>query len=147
MKDQAYFSPCVLISFYQMVGICNLSTYILLFTEIALLMLIKPNNVVINSREVLIKMFVLLDVQEREQQVERQRERWEKRHHRRRQRSISREKWVETLVVADPKMVEYYGKDGVESYVLAVMNIVSRSYFSSLGIFLVSRWILDFFFI
>ncbi|KAK2869514.1 hypothetical protein Q7C36_001385 [Tachysurus vachellii] len=61
----------------------------------------------------------------RERQVVRQRERWEKRHHRRRQRSISREKWVETLVVADPKMVEYYGKDGVESYVLAVMNIVA----------------------
>lgn len=32
---------------------------------------------------------------------------------------------METLVVADPKMVEYYGKNGVESYVLAVMNIVS----------------------
>ncbi|KAK3562031.1 hypothetical protein QTP86_024784, partial [Hemibagrus guttatus] len=65
------------------------------------------------------------DVHGRAQQVERQRERWEKRHHRRRQRSISREKWVETLVVADPKMVEYYGKNGVESYVLAVMNIVA----------------------
>ncbi|XP_066504179.1 A disintegrin and metalloproteinase with thrombospondin motifs 7 [Hoplias malabaricus] len=57
--------------------------------------------------------------------VERQRERWERHQHRRRQRSISREKWVETLVVADPKMVEYHGKIGVESYVLAVMNIVS----------------------
>ncbi|XP_072516246.1 A disintegrin and metalloproteinase with thrombospondin motifs 7 isoform X1 [Salminus brasiliensis] len=57
--------------------------------------------------------------------VERQRERWERRQHRRRQRSISREKWVETLVVADPKMVEYHGRNGVESYVLAVMNIVA----------------------
>ena len=56
---------------------------------------------------------------------ERQRERWERRQRRRRQRSISREKWVETLVVADPKMVEYHGRSGVESYVLAVMNIVS----------------------
>ncbi|XP_062868970.1 A disintegrin and metalloproteinase with thrombospondin motifs 7 [Trichomycterus rosablanca] len=56
---------------------------------------------------------------------ERQRERWEKRHQRRRQRSISREKWVETLVVADPKMVEYHGRNGVESYILAVMNIVA----------------------
>ncbi|GAA6091907.1 A disintegrin and metalloproteinase with thrombospondin motifs 7 isoform X2 [Tachysurus ichikawai] len=65
------------------------------------------------------------DVHGRERQVMRQRERWEKHHHRRRQRSISRERWVETLVVADPKMVEYYGKDGVESYVLAVMNIVA----------------------
>lgn len=71
--------------------------------------------------------FTLADVHGRERQVMRQRERWEKHHHRRRQRSISRERWVETLVVADPKMVEYYGKDGVESYVLAVMNIVSIS--------------------
>ncbi|XP_026071704.1 A disintegrin and metalloproteinase with thrombospondin motifs 7-like [Carassius auratus] len=60
-------------------------------------------------------------------QVERQRERWERRQHRRRirQRSISTEKWVETLVVADPKMVEYYGSKGVVSYVLSVMNIVA----------------------
>ncbi|XP_063044253.1 A disintegrin and metalloproteinase with thrombospondin motifs 7 isoform X2 [Engraulis encrasicolus] len=68
---------------------------------------------------------------------ERQRERWERRqrhHHgssssssRRRihQRSISRERWVETLVVAEPKMVEYHGSEGVESYILAVMNIVA----------------------
>ncbi|TTA54982.1 A disintegrin and metalloproteinase with thrombospondin motifs 7 [Bagarius yarrelli] len=65
------------------------------------------------------------DLSEKAQHVVRQRDRWEKRHHRRRQRSISREKWVETLVVADPKMVEYYGKNGVESYVLSVMNIVA----------------------
>ncbi|XP_016339498.1 A disintegrin and metalloproteinase with thrombospondin motifs 7 [Sinocyclocheilus anshuiensis] len=60
-------------------------------------------------------------------QVERQRERWERRQHRRRirQRSISTEKWVETLVVADPKMVEYHGRKGVVSYVLSVMNIVA----------------------
>uniref|UniRef100_A0A8C1Z2L3 ADAM metallopeptidase with thrombospondin type 1 motif 7 n=1 Tax=Cyprinus carpio TaxID=7962 RepID=A0A8C1Z2L3_CYPCA len=60
-------------------------------------------------------------------QVERQRERWERRQHRRRirQRSISTEKWVETLVVADPKMVEYHGSKGVVSYVLSVMNIVA----------------------
>lgn len=32
---------------------------------------------------------------------------------------------METLVVADSKMVEYHGSKGVESYVLAVMNIVS----------------------
>uniref|UniRef100_A0A8C1PWL0 ADAM metallopeptidase with thrombospondin type 1 motif 7 n=1 Tax=Cyprinus carpio TaxID=7962 RepID=A0A8C1PWL0_CYPCA len=59
--------------------------------------------------------------------VERQRERWERRQHRRRirQRSISTEKWVETLVVADPKMVEYHGSKGVVSYVLSVMNIVA----------------------
>ncbi|XP_076594528.1 A disintegrin and metalloproteinase with thrombospondin motifs 7 [Chaetodon auriga] len=60
--------------------------------------------------------------------VERQRERWERRQQRRRrirQRSVSKEKWVETLVVADPKMVEYHGSKAVESYILAVMNIVA----------------------
>ncbi|XP_051985253.1 A disintegrin and metalloproteinase with thrombospondin motifs 7-like, partial [Xyrauchen texanus] len=61
------------------------------------------------------------------EQVERQRERWEIRQQRRRirQRSISTEKWVETLVVADPKMVEFHGSKGVVSYVLSVMNIVA----------------------
>ncbi|XP_062326647.1 A disintegrin and metalloproteinase with thrombospondin motifs 7 isoform X2 [Osmerus eperlanus] len=62
------------------------------------------------------------------ERFERQRERWERRQRRRRkirQRSVSREKWVETLVVADAKMVEYHGSGGVESYVLAIMNIVS----------------------
>ncbi|XP_074477851.1 A disintegrin and metalloproteinase with thrombospondin motifs 7 isoform X1 [Sebastes fasciatus] len=61
--------------------------------------------------------------------TERQRERWEQRQQRRRrrihQRSVSKEKWVETLVVADPKMVEHHGSKAVESYVLAVMNIVA----------------------
>uniref|UniRef100_A0A8D3CNB9 ADAM metallopeptidase with thrombospondin type 1 motif 7 n=1 Tax=Scophthalmus maximus TaxID=52904 RepID=A0A8D3CNB9_SCOMX len=60
-----------------------------------------------------------------------QRERWEQRQQQRRrrrrirQRSVSKEKWVETLVVADPKMVEHHGSRAVESYVLAVMNIVA----------------------
>uniref|UniRef100_A0AAQ5XSA8 ADAM metallopeptidase with thrombospondin type 1 motif 7 n=1 Tax=Amphiprion ocellaris TaxID=80972 RepID=A0AAQ5XSA8_AMPOC len=61
--------------------------------------------------------------------MERQRERWELRQQRKRrrirERSISREKWVETLVVADPKMVDHHGSKAVESYVLAVMNIVA----------------------
>ncbi|XP_033486759.2 A disintegrin and metalloproteinase with thrombospondin motifs 7 [Epinephelus lanceolatus] len=60
--------------------------------------------------------------------TERQRERWERRRQRRRrirQRSVSKEKWVETLVVADPKMVEHHGSKAVESYALAVMNIVA----------------------
>uniref|UniRef100_A0A3B3ZM05 Peptidase M12B domain-containing protein n=1 Tax=Periophthalmus magnuspinnatus TaxID=409849 RepID=A0A3B3ZM05_9GOBI len=60
--------------------------------------------------------------------LERQRERWEQRHQRRhriRPRSVSSERWVETLVVADHKMVEYHGSKAVEGYVLAVMNIVS----------------------
>uniref|UniRef100_A0A3P9C6V8 ADAM metallopeptidase with thrombospondin type 1 motif 7 n=1 Tax=Maylandia zebra TaxID=106582 RepID=A0A3P9C6V8_9CICH len=59
--------------------------------------------------------------------IESQRERWERRQQRRRrrirQRSVSKEKWVETLVVADPKMVDYHGSKAVESYILAVMNI------------------------
>uniref|UniRef100_A0AAX7TGV9 ADAM metallopeptidase with thrombospondin type 1 motif 7 n=1 Tax=Astatotilapia calliptera TaxID=8154 RepID=A0AAX7TGV9_ASTCA len=64
--------------------------------------------------------------------IERQRERWERRQQRRRrrirQRSVSKEKWVETLVVADPKMVDYHGSKAVESYILAVMNIVAGLY-------------------
>ncbi|XP_063781564.1 A disintegrin and metalloproteinase with thrombospondin motifs 7 isoform X2 [Pseudophryne corroboree] len=62
---------------------------------------------------------------------ERRRERWEetqKRHRRERlisRRSISKEKWVEALVVADSKMVEYHGKNNVENYVLTVMNMVA----------------------
>ncbi|XP_053079409.1 A disintegrin and metalloproteinase with thrombospondin motifs 7 isoform X1 [Acinonyx jubatus] len=63
---------------------------------------------------------------------EARRERWEQRQQWRRQRprrlhqrSVSREKWVETLVVADPKMVEYHGQPQVESYVLTIMNMVA----------------------
>ncbi|KAM8894980.1 A disintegrin and metalloproteinase with thrombospondin motifs 7 isoform 2-T2 [Spinachia spinachia] len=69
------------------------------------------------------------DSSERLVDIERQRERWEHRQQRRsrriRQRSVSKEKWVETLVVADSKMVEHHGSGAVESYVLAVMNIVA----------------------
>ncbi|XP_066052727.1 A disintegrin and metalloproteinase with thrombospondin motifs 7 [Chamaea fasciata] len=67
--------------------------------------------------------------QESLEQWERRRERWEQRQPRRkrrlRQRSISREKWVETLVVADTKMVEFHGSDNIEKYVLTVMNMVA----------------------
>ncbi|XP_057704343.1 A disintegrin and metalloproteinase with thrombospondin motifs 7 isoform X2 [Corythoichthys intestinalis] len=66
---------------------------------------------------------------QRLEEIERNRERWEQRQNRRKkrihQRSISKEKWVETLVVADPKMVEYHSSKGVENYILAVMNIVA----------------------
>ncbi|XP_037550345.1 A disintegrin and metalloproteinase with thrombospondin motifs 7 [Nematolebias whitei] len=64
------------------------------------------------------------------EESERRRARWEHRRHRRRirQRSVSKEKWVETLVVADPKMVDYHGSKAVENYVLAVMNIVAGLY-------------------
>ncbi|XP_023235428.1 A disintegrin and metalloproteinase with thrombospondin motifs 6-like [Centruroides sculpturatus] len=52
---------------------------------------------------------------------------------RRIRRSTSIERFVETLVVVDEKMVDYHGKD-VESYVLCIMNIVSKLYRdSSLG--------------
>uniref|UniRef100_UPI0037E78B0F A disintegrin and metalloproteinase with thrombospondin motifs 7 n=1 Tax=Semicossyphus pulcher TaxID=241346 RepID=UPI0037E78B0F len=61
--------------------------------------------------------------------IETQREQWEHRQQRRRkrirQRSVSKERWVETLVVADPKMVEHHGSKAVENYVLAIMNIVA----------------------
>ncbi|XP_055010786.1 A disintegrin and metalloproteinase with thrombospondin motifs 7 [Boleophthalmus pectinirostris] len=65
------------------------------------------------------------------ERLERQRERWEQRQRRTRRirpRSISSERWVETLVVADHKMVEYHGSKAVEGYVLAIMNIVSGLY-------------------
>lgn len=68
------------------------------------------------------------DSQESLEQTERRRERWEQKQPRRRRirkRSISREKWVETLVVADTKMVEFHGSDNIEKYVLTVMNMVS----------------------
>ncbi|KAH0513808.1 A disintegrin and metalloproteinase with thrombospondin motifs 7 [Microtus ochrogaster] len=59
-------------------------------------------------------------------ELEHRRERWEQRRQKRRQqRSISKEKWVETLVVADAKMVEYHGQPQVESYVLTIMNMVA----------------------
>uniref|UniRef100_A0A8C6QGR7 Peptidase M12B domain-containing protein n=1 Tax=Nannospalax galili TaxID=1026970 RepID=A0A8C6QGR7_NANGA len=58
-------------------------------------------------------------------ELETRRERWERRQQRLHQRSVSKEKWVETLVVADAKMVEYHGQPQVESYVLTIMNMVA----------------------
>lgn len=43
-------------------------------------------------------------------------------------RSVSKERWVETLVVADSKMVEYHGSDHVESYILTIMNMVCKTF-------------------
>lgn len=134
VKGQGCFSYCIFISYYQMWWSVKW-LYNFIYGDNIELRLIKPKNVLIDNREILIETFTLSDVQERAQRVERHRERWEKRHHRRRRRSISREKWVETLVVADTKMVEYYGKNGVESYVLAVMNIVSIFLFCPLQLF------------
>eukprot|EP00071_Canis_lupus_P040101 XP_022273658.1 A disintegrin and metalloproteinase with thrombospondin motifs 12 isoform X2 [Canis lupus familiaris] len=62
------------------------------------------------------------------QKLERQREKWERNHWPRKglsRRSISKERWVETLVVADTKMIEYHGSDNVESYILTIMNMVT----------------------
>ncbi|XP_065590200.1 A disintegrin and metalloproteinase with thrombospondin motifs 7 [Cyrtonyx montezumae] len=66
--------------------------------------------------------------QESLEKSEKRRERWEQKQHRKRrikQRSISKEKWVETLVVADTKMIEYHGSENIEKYVLTVMNMVA----------------------
>uniref|UniRef100_A0A5F8GDU3 Peptidase M12B domain-containing protein n=1 Tax=Monodelphis domestica TaxID=13616 RepID=A0A5F8GDU3_MONDO len=49
-------------------------------------------------------------------------------------RSVSRERYVETLVVVDKMMVGYHGRRDIEQYVLAVMNIVAKLFQdSSLG--------------
>ncbi|OXB79152.1 UNVERIFIED_CONTAM: hypothetical protein H355_006611 [Colinus virginianus] len=62
-------------------------------------------------------------------QEDHQREKWEQNHvavRRVSRRSVSKERWVETLVVADSKMVEYHGSDHVESYILTIMNMRNR---------------------
>eukprot|EP00062_Callorhinchus_milii_P015591 gi/632966002/ref/XP_007899177.1/ PREDICTED: A disintegrin and metalloproteinase with thrombospondin motifs 10 [Callorhinchus milii] len=41
-------------------------------------------------------------------------------------RSVSREHYVETLVVADKMMVGYHGRREIEQYILSVMNIVAK---------------------
>ncbi|XP_069780132.1 A disintegrin and metalloproteinase with thrombospondin motifs 12 isoform X2 [Narcine bancroftii] len=59
---------------------------------------------------------------------ERQRERWEETHRKRRrisQRSISKERWVETLVVADTKMIDYHGSENIQAYVFTIINMVA----------------------
>ncbi|XP_042681558.1 A disintegrin and metalloproteinase with thrombospondin motifs 12 [Centrocercus urophasianus] len=61
-------------------------------------------------------------------QEDHRREKWEQNHvavRRVSRRSVSKERWVETLVVADSKMVEYHGSDHVESYILTIMNMVT----------------------
>lgn len=44
-------------------------------------------------------------------------------------RSVSKERWVETLVVADSKMIEYHGSENVESYILTIINMVGHIIF------------------
>uniref|UniRef100_A0AAR2JEI0 ADAM metallopeptidase with thrombospondin type 1 motif, 6 n=1 Tax=Pygocentrus nattereri TaxID=42514 RepID=A0AAR2JEI0_PYGNA len=46
----------------------------------------------------------------------------------RQRRSISSERFVETLVVADKMMVGYHGRKDIEHYILSVMNIVAKLY-------------------
>uniref|UniRef100_UPI0037E80270 A disintegrin and metalloproteinase with thrombospondin motifs 12-like n=1 Tax=Semicossyphus pulcher TaxID=241346 RepID=UPI0037E80270 len=61
-------------------------------------------------------------------QVEREREDWEREQQKgesRSRRSVSRERWVETMVVADSKLIEYHGSDNVESYIFTIMNMVA----------------------
>ncbi|XP_035378070.1 A disintegrin and metalloproteinase with thrombospondin motifs 10 isoform X1 [Electrophorus electricus] len=49
-------------------------------------------------------------------------------------RSAGRERYVETLVVADKMMVGYHGRRDIEQYILAVMNVVAKLFQdSSLG--------------
>uniref|UniRef100_A0A663MYA6 ADAM metallopeptidase with thrombospondin type 1 motif 7 n=1 Tax=Athene cunicularia TaxID=194338 RepID=A0A663MYA6_ATHCN len=82
----------------------------------------------IYKRQALFSTFNPSETQESLERSEKRRERWEQKQHRKRrirQRSISREKWVETLVVADTKMIEYHGSENIEKYVLTVMNMVA----------------------
>lgn len=93
-------------------------------------------------------------------QAEEEREEWEREQQRggrpdrgRSQRSVSRERWVETMVVADSKLIEYHGSENVESYIFTIMNMVSSlgrsevfcSLLFTLKIFLLSsalcRWL------
>ncbi|XP_056434955.1 A disintegrin and metalloproteinase with thrombospondin motifs 6 [Gadus chalcogrammus] len=46
----------------------------------------------------------------------------------RHRRSVSSERFVETLVVADKMMVGYHGRKDIEHYILSVMNIVAKLY-------------------
>lgn len=49
------------------------------------------------------------------------------RRRRRTARSVSRERFVETLVVVDRTMVAHHGRPSVEYYILMLVNIVSSS--------------------
>lgn len=72
------------------------------------------------------------DTVEESLRVEREREEWEREQagpgvpRRVAPRSVSRERWVETLVVADSKLIEYHGSDNVESYIFTIMNMVRK---------------------
>ncbi|XP_076854874.1 A disintegrin and metalloproteinase with thrombospondin motifs 12-like isoform X2 [Brachyhypopomus gauderio] len=40
-------------------------------------------------------------------------------------RSVSTERWVETMVVADSKVLQYHGNSNVENYIFTIMNMVA----------------------
>ena len=72
----------------------------------------------------------------------RQREKWESfvntsAFTSRRKRSVSVERNVETLVVADRKMTEFYSNEDIETYILTVMNMVLISLHLSAYLFLI----------
>ena len=46
------------------------------------------------------------------------------RRRRRQRRSVSVERNVETLIVVDPSMMDYYKNEDIENYVLTIMNMV-----------------------
>lgn len=56
----------------------------------------------------------------------------------RQRRSVSSERFVETLVVADKMMVGYHGRKDIEHYILSVMNIVSLILLIGHTVFLLS---------
>ncbi|XP_060763669.1 A disintegrin and metalloproteinase with thrombospondin motifs 7 [Neoarius graeffei] len=72
------------------------------------------------------------DSPEHSKQIEDERELWEREQRGPgrvlRRRSVSTERWVETMVVADSKMVQYHGNNNVESYIFTVMNMVAGIY-------------------
>uniref|UniRef100_A0A671QHK4 A disintegrin and metalloproteinase with thrombospondin motifs 12-like n=1 Tax=Sinocyclocheilus anshuiensis TaxID=1608454 RepID=A0A671QHK4_9TELE len=65
------------------------------------------------------------DGSEFSQQVEQEREHWEQEQRQISPRSISKERWVETMVVGDSKLVDYHGSGNVESYIFTIMNMVA----------------------
>lgn len=53
----------------------------------------------------------------------------------RKKRSISRERYVEVMVVVDKEMMDFYKHEDVQTYVLTIMNMVNTfllSFFFSL---------------
>uniref|UniRef100_A0A8C8Z8Y0 ADAM metallopeptidase with thrombospondin type 1 motif 12 n=1 Tax=Prolemur simus TaxID=1328070 RepID=A0A8C8Z8Y0_PROSS len=75
----------------------------------------------------------LKDSVDTSQKQELQREKWERNNLPSRslsRRSISKERWVETLVVADTKMIKYHGSENVESYILTIMNMVTGLFYN-----------------